>query len=280
MTDLAALTAAALATDDDTPRLAYLDALGEAGGHEDYVAACREFYAKCLKKRRYEKYPWTMPDGRSGFTREALPGWREWLASPGDEWIKAGDYGFDPDFWPRNELTAMNWNRLVPTLFRKMNWDDRWRRKGKRIELRLRGPRDQTRIGTGHYKNCHVDLDFARGWLARVEFRSWQDADALLPAILTDQPFVEAGIRGVPAFLNDPVHPRWVVYSAACGPWSLSAEGLTGYYDEPDAIARARRALSDALRKRAGTIQADKPSPHLSDHQTPPNRDNPDREQP
>jgi hypothetical protein len=257
-TTLDQLARAGAETADDTPRLVWLDCFEEEHGATDFVCAVREFIAVCREPRRYEKAETWIPGTIYKTARRAVAGWREWLGA-GDGWIYASGRMTLNDYAP---LMRMNWPRLAPSLFRRLNVSDRWRRKGAVIDVEKRslaraGPIFEPIL-------FRARLTFARGFLSRVEFRDWQSADALLPAIMADQPFAEVGIRGAIETENGTQPKDYVsafVLSERCGPaFDLIDDGRRfvgppGEYrrfDYPDAAARARAALSAALKKRAG----------------------------
>lgn len=168
MTDRDALIAACKAfPDEDTPRLAYLDWLEETGGVTDFTTATREFYAKCRERRRY--YP-----ALSGDTRRAMPGWREWLSGDEQDGHILRKFDGSPNYWGK---TIVNWVRLVPHLWPRLNRVDIWQRRKGAVLIRHTLERH------------HIRLIFARGWLARAEFLPRRLEDDFLPAILIDQPF-------------------------------------------------------------------------------------------
>lgn len=285
MTDADALLAAALASPDDhSLKLVWLDCLEESGERPDFVRACREFLAKCGERRKYEtKDRMVHAVGAFGHVvknaRRALPGWRDWLGdNPND-----GGYSYITEHtktWIRSGALPVGWLRLLPSLLAITTSNDRWQRQGATIAL-VRGIPDHNRVYVERWHRAR--LTFARGFLERVEFRDWQSADALLSAILADQPFVECGIRG--AVRVEPTRDyrqigggritSWVlphskggtaqhaiVSYETCGPAWASIEAdmrcLGGENTKVfpalannDALARARHALSAALRKRA-----------------------------
>lgn len=295
MTDLDALIAAAEAEpDNETIRLVYLDYLDDRDGATDYTSACREFIAKCKEKRRYEKVRVVAPLGTMAWDeRRALPGWREWLSPNCTDTLRADGWFTGGGGWP--SVIGANWHRLVPCLwkhFSHVDWD-RWRRVGSRIELRLTGPRQKQDGGEGHYKRCHVSLTFGAGWLRRAEFKTWRDADALLPSILADQPFAEAGIRGQPVVaatrnwrainggqmegiaiahskggiaLHALLEGRHIgpAFKFVSGNMPLDRDSEIKAFPaltNNDAEARARLALSRALKQRARSLLASAPAP-------------------
>jgi uncharacterized protein (TIGR02996 family) len=288
MTDLDALIAACQAQpDEDTPRLAYLDALEEeTGGPTDFTTATREFYAKCKEPRRFKGVPSAIRavEPRNGEVylsaarRRALPGWREWLAPKEALWYLVYQRRDEGPPTPMNP-GAFNWPRILPTLWKHLGQMDRWRRDGARVNVLayeyewVRHTVTGKPIMRNHVSSSgvtyRVRLTFDRGWLARAEFRDWQSADALLPAILTDQPFVEAGIRGTvttdhndvasyrraligPAF--DLIDPQWDV------PFDLESAAI----DKRTPIERFRVSVSRAIITRARSltpVSASHPAP-------------------
>lgn len=180
MTDRDALIAACKASpDDDTPRLVYLDWLEEMDGVTDFTTATREFYAKCREPRRYENTG-EVPKGQYVYgdmkVRRILPGWREWLSCDEKENVICRKFDGSPNYWG---VSRANWMRLVPSLWPLLKHRDNWQRRKGTVVIRHTLERH------------HIRLIFARGWLARVSFLPRRLADSiLLPAILTDQPFV------------------------------------------------------------------------------------------
>jgi hypothetical protein len=127
---------------------------------------------------------------------------------------------------------------------------------------------DVVRIGPAEHRHDdhpprHVRLEFARGFVRRVEFRHWTDCDHVLPLILADQPLCEPGIQRIPR-TTDTDKPAAFLFRSLCGPvWDLvegaDAEivathdrGDKTFFAGPnnDAPERARRALADALKRR------------------------------
>jgi hypothetical protein len=260
-----ALLAAALASPDDhSLRLVWLDAFQEQHGETPWVQATREFLCVCGERRKYEKCHHTgdpVTEGKSWDHRRALPGWREWLAAPGEQTYRVDGKPLAADVFPSFAIfheervaDSMNWHRLVPSLWEMLKPQDKWRRSRNAVTILQQLQYSSQRIGT-------VRMEFNLGFVRQVEFPYPHFADDLLPGILEDQPFCEPRIRDSIAYAPTSGSVR----SGSTGPAFQILEGFDAEFSNHsgeqfrlyrDKIGmkgseRARRALSDALRKRA-----------------------------
>lgn len=265
MTTLDALAAACEATpDDEAVRLYWLDCFEEEHGTTPFVEATREFLGRCGERRKYVDAPRVNGVAFIPRQRRALPGWRDWLVQPEGAWfLLTGLAAFGP-----GAASNVNWFRLVPSLWSMLAGADRWRRKGSWVTV-------ESWNNNPPPHPSRARLEFARGFIRRVEFRDWQSADAMLPALLADQPFVEAGIRNAVVWNGDLTHGASIPHDRV-GPLFelLQCDFRVGRDHagrpivpwpngtETDAVfeaglcnpgARARRALSRALKRRART---------------------------
>jgi uncharacterized protein (TIGR02996 family) len=154
---------------EDTPRLVLADWYDEFGTCDRHRATAEFIRLSCTGQK-------------------ALPAKAgEWLAGPDAGAVNCG------------------WRRLVPGL---LNWitDDhpprtsiRAYRTGRWIELHYCGLRWQDPADAGGdtwpiLDRC--DIEFTRGFVARVVFRDWRFCDTVLPLLLADQPFVDPELTG------------------------------------------------------------------------------------
>lgn len=114
----------------------------------------------------------------------------EWLAPCGSKWHRTKD------------ASVGHWRLLVPALSEWVRLTRRASvkayRHGRWIELRATGIRWQqpwTDEQTWPLRDV-CEIEFTRGFVKGVVFRSWQFADVVLPLLLCDQPFVEPELTG------------------------------------------------------------------------------------
>jgi uncharacterized protein (TIGR02996 family) len=201
MSDREALLAAIKAKpDEDTPRLMFADYLDEFGECKRDRATAEFIRITCQMATKPK-----MASVRAG------------------NWLDGYPDGFKAADGKRRPKPDQSYvHRLCPTLAAWVN-GRQYSREPQGTYPYVRHTREGRWVELRHHKNRNflpeiTKIEFWRGFVRRVEFRHWAEAEEILPLILADQPLCEPEIRG--AFGNSfrVSKERVYIYNTQIGP--------------------------------------------------------------
>jgi len=228
------LAAIAAAPEDDTARLAFADWLDEQEDAPGQWRATAEFIRLSCKGGRALPVP-------AG----------QWLSPRIAKWRAI------------NDASRGNWRRLCPEL---VEWFTRVRHTPLGSVKAYRAGRWVTLVSWLVRSNLsgQCKIEFYRGFVGRVVFDAWQFADVVLPLLVADQPFVAPELRGFARLTNE--YGDRLINRDTIGPAVdfITSDDFGSREDGArltlwrghDAETRARKAVSEALLKRARLIRA------------------------